>query len=65
MAEQKMEKIKLNEILRLEDLGNVKIRLNLSNNSWNALKLYYDNPNQLLIGNFHNSEKRNGLRKMK
>lgn len=53
-----MEKIKLNDILRLENLDNVKIRLNLSNNSWNALKLYHDNPNQLLIGNFHNSEKK-------
>jgi hypothetical protein len=53
-----MRKIKLNDILRLPILDKVKIRLNLSNNSWNALKLYHDNPNQLLIGNFHNSEKR-------
>ena len=53
-----MEKIKLNDILRLERLDNVKIRLNLSNNSWNALSLYHDNPNLLLIGNFHNSTKK-------
>lgn len=54
-----MEKIKLNDILRLEALGNVKIRLNISKEgSWNALKLYHENPNQLLIGNFHNSTKK-------
>lgn len=53
-----MNKIKLNDILRLERLDNVKIRLNLSNNSWNALSLYHDNPNLLLIGNFHNSTKK-------
>lgn len=50
-----MDKIKLNDILKLSNLENVKIRLNLSNDSWNALKLYHDNPNLLLIGNFHNS----------
>ncbi len=53
-----MEKIQLNDILRLENLGNVKIRLNLSNNSWNALRLYHENPTLLLIGNFHNSTKK-------
>lgn len=53
-----MEKIKLNDILRIENLDSVKIRLNLSNNSWNALNLYHDNPNQLLVGNFHNSTKK-------
>lgn len=53
-----MEKIKLNDILKIENLENVKIRLNLSNSSWNALSLYHDNPNKLLIGNFHNSTKK-------
>lgn len=53
-----MEKIKLNDILRFENLDNVKIRLNLSNASWNALELYHSNPNLLLIGNFHNSQKK-------
>lgn len=53
-----MDKIKLNDILQLDNLDNVKIRLNLSNNSWNALKLYHENPTQLLIGNFHNSTKK-------
>ena len=53
-----MEKIKLNDILRLENFDDVKIRLNLSNNSWNALELYHDDPNKLLIGNFHNSGKK-------
>lgn len=53
-----MNKIKLNDILKLDDLSKVKIRLNLSNNSWNALKHYHENPNLLLIGNFHNSEKK-------
>jgi hypothetical protein len=53
-----MEKIKLNDILKLGSLENVKIRLNLSNNSWNALKLYHSDPTLLLIGNFHNSTKK-------
>ncbi len=53
-----MEKIKLNDILRIEDLRNVKIRLNLSNNSFDALKLYHENPNLLLAGHFHNSTKK-------
>lgn len=53
-----MEKIKLNDILKLEELDNIKIRLNLSNDSWNALSLYHNNPNLLLIGNFHNSQKK-------
>lgn len=53
-----MEKIKLNDILKLENLNNIKIRLNISNNSWNALRLYHDNPTLLLIGNFHNSTKK-------
>lgn len=53
-----MEKILLNDILKIENLANVKIRLNLSNASWNALEHYHNNPNQMLIGNFHNSTKR-------
>ncbi len=53
-----MESIKLNDILKLGNLDNVKIRLNLSNTSYNALTLYHDNPNKLLIGNFHNSTKK-------
>ncbi len=53
-----MEKIKLNDILKIGNLENVKIRLNLSNNSWNALKLYHNDPTLLLIGNFHNSTKK-------
>ena len=53
-----MENIRLNDILRLENLDNVKIRLNLSNSFWNALRLYHDNPTLLLIGHFHNSSKK-------
>lgn len=53
-----MNKIKLNDILKLESIDNVKIRLNLSNSSWNALELYHNNPNLLLVGNFHNSAKK-------
>lgn len=53
-----LENIKLNDILRIENLDNVKIRLNLSNASWNALELYHNNPDLLLIGNFHNSTKK-------
>ena len=58
-----MEKIKLNDILKLKTLDNVKIRFNLSNNSWNALSLYHENPNELLIGNFHNSTKKRWFKK--
>lgn len=50
--------IKLNNILQLSELDNVRIRLNLSNNKWNALKLYHEDPEMLLIGNFHNSADR-------
>lgn len=50
--------IKLNDILRIENLDNVRIRLNLSNNKWNALELYHSNPELMLIGNFHNSADR-------
>ncbi|QQS51034.1 MAG: GIY-YIG nuclease family protein [Bacteroidota bacterium] len=53
-----VENIKLNDILKIENLDNVKIRLNLSNASWNALELYHNNPDLLLIGNFHNSTKK-------
>lgn len=53
-----MNTIKLNDILRLESLDNVKIRLNLSNASWNALEHYHNNPTQMLIGHFHNSSKK-------
>ncbi len=53
-----MENIKLNDILRLENLDNVKIRLNLSNDTFNALKHYHENSNLLLIGNFQNSTKK-------
>lgn len=55
-----MKKILLNDILKIEEenLKNVRIRLNLSNNSWNAIELYQKNPDKLLIGNFHNSQKK-------
>jgi hypothetical protein len=53
-----IDKILLNDILKLENLDNVKIRLNLSNASWNALEHYHNNPNQMLIGHFHNSTKK-------
>lgn len=51
-------RILLNDILKLENLDNVKFRLNLSNISWNALEHYHNNPNQMLIGHFHNSTKK-------
>ena len=52
--------IKLNDILKLSDIeiDNVRIRLNLSNNNWNALEYYHNNPELLLIGHFHNSADR-------
>ncbi|MDO4229975.1 MAG: GIY-YIG nuclease family protein [Capnocytophaga sp.] len=55
---ENMDKITLNDILKLEDLSNVKIRFNLSNDSWNALEHYHNDREKLLIGNFHNSENR-------
>lgn len=51
-------RIHLNDILKLENLENVRIRLNLSNSSWNAMELYHSNPERLLIGNFHNTDKK-------
>lgn len=53
-----MDSIKLNDILNIKNLTNVRIRLNLSNNSWNALQHYHNNPELMLIGNFHNSADR-------
>lgn len=50
--------IKLNDILKIQNLSNVRIRLNLSNNSWNALEHYHNNSDLMLIGNFHNSANR-------
>lgn len=50
--------IKLNDLLKIQDLSNVKIRLNLSNDSYNAIDNYYNDKESLLIGNFYNSEKR-------
>ena len=50
--------ILINDILKLENLDNVKIRLNLSNASWNALEHYHNDSNQMLIGHFHNSSKK-------
>lgn len=53
-----MDEIKLNDILKIEDLDNVKIRLNISNISWNSLELFHSNKEKLLIGHFHNSSKK-------
>jgi hypothetical protein len=55
-----MSDILLNDILQMdkEELKNVRIRLNLSNNSWNAIQYYHENKEKLLIGNFHNSADR-------
>lgn len=50
--------IELNDILQISELENVRIRLNLSNSKWNALELYHEDPEMLLIGNFHNSANR-------
>lgn len=52
------DKIKLNDILKIDEVDNLKIRLNLSNSSWNALELYHENPELLLIGNFNNGRKK-------
>ena len=47
--------IKLNDLLKIQDLSNVKIRLNLSNDSYNAIDNYYNDKEGLLIGNFYNT----------
>lgn len=51
-----MSEIFLNDILGLkeEDLDRVKIRFNLSNKSWDALRFYKENRDTLLVGHFHN-----------
>lgn len=51
-------KILLNELLKLDDLSKVKIRLNLSNGNYNAMENYHNNKESLLIGNFYNSTHR-------
>lgn len=50
--------IKLNDILGINDLNNVRIRLNLSNKSYDAIDRYHNDFKQMLIGNFHNSTNR-------
>lgn len=50
-----MKQIKLNDILNLTNLSNIKIRLNISNTSWNASELYHHNKEELLRGHFGNS----------
>lgn len=51
-----MSDILLNDILGIknEDLNRVKIRFNLSNKSWDALRFYKENRDTLLVGHFHN-----------
>lgn len=51
-----MSDILLNDILGIknEDLNRVKIRFNLSNKSWDALRFYKENKETLLVGHFHN-----------
>lgn len=53
-----MNTIQLNDILKIENLDEVRIRLNLTNQSYNALDYYLNNTEKMLIGNFHNSTDR-------
>ena len=59
-----MSEILLNDILGIknEDLNRVKIRFNLSNESWDALRFYKEDRDTLFIGHFHNvlKEEKNG-----
>ncbi len=48
--------IKLNDLLKLDNLSNIKVRFNLSSSSYNAIGNYYTDKEKLLIGNFYNSE---------
>lgn len=54
----KKHKIMLNDILHLEDLSNVVIRLNISGSVYNAIEKYHNDKDGLLLGNFYNSSKR-------
>jgi len=53
-----MDKIKLNDILRLTDLDNVKIRFNLMfGGNWNPIEIFKDKNTQLLLdGHYWNYE---------
>ena len=53
-----MQRILLNDILKLDNLPNVVIRLNISNGTYNAIDRYRNNKDGLLMGNFYNSSKR-------
>lgn len=55
-----MESIKLNDILRLENLDNVKIRFNLMvNENWNPIELFKNGDiSTMLGGHYHNYNKK-------
>lgn len=52
--------ILLNDILRMEDLSNVVIRLNIASEkaNYNPIERYYNDKNGLMVGNFYNNSKR-------
>lgn len=59
-----MEGIKLNDILQLEDLTNVKIRFNLMiDQNWNPIELFKSgNISAMLGGQYHNYHKKKSFR---
>ena len=54
--------ILLNDLLRLENLENVKIRLNMPNNDFDPIKHFKENKEKLLYGQFWNYKKKKSFR---
>lgn len=56
--------IKLNDILKLEDLDKVKIRFNLMvDNNWNPIDIFKNRQEKILLaGQYHNYEKRKSFK---
>lgn len=49
--------IKLNDLLKIEDLSNVKIRLNIASGDYDPMRLYRESKEELLLSQFCNSSK--------
>ena len=62
-----MENIKLNDILKLDNLKNVKIRFNLMfENNWNPIEIFKNNEIKILLeGQYWNHKKNKSTKKGK
>lgn len=47
--------IKLNDLLKIQDLSNVKFRLNIQGGDYDPIRFYSEDRERLLIGNFYNT----------